>query len=82
MEKLKEVMDKSKMTVIDHSFESLASLNLNKFENEWILLIDGELVEHAKDERTILEIAKNKYGDAVPFLVKVPKKGTTVVVPA
>ena len=67
---------KEKKTEVEKSFDSLASINFKKYENEWILMVGGEIVYHAPTEREVLEHSKKYYSDVVPCLVKVPKYDT------
>lgn len=41
------------------------------FNGEWVILKDDEIVEHNKDVRVILEIAK-RYNDSEIIISKVP----------
>ena len=65
--------DKNK-TSVEISFDALASMDLGKFENEWLLLVNGDIVEHSKSEKEILKLSKESYPDVVTCIVKVPKK--------
>jgi hypothetical protein len=61
-------------TSMDKNFESLATVNFGSYEDQWIIMIDGEIVNHGNNERLLIAQTKEQYPGRIPFIVKVPKK--------
>ncbi len=61
-------------TPFDRSYDSLATMNFGPYEDEFIAIINGQVVGHNKDERKLVMEVKKGYPGKLPFIVKVPDR--------
>ena len=59
---------------VDACFDTLYSMDLGGYKDQWVLLINGEFIFSHHDERTVLEYAEENYPNSLPCLVKVPSE--------
>lgn len=70
---------KERKTAVEECFDSLANVNFEKYENEWILIAGNNIVFHAPTEEEVLKHSQKNYSHIVPILVKVPTKNTLMM---
>jgi hypothetical protein len=56
------------------NFEAYYNLDKTGLENQYLILIDGEVVAKGEDIETMLEEVRKKYPDEIPFVAKVPDR--------
>lgn len=56
------------------NFEAYYNLDKTGLENQYLILIDGEVVAKGEDIETMLEEVRQKYPDEIPFVAKVPDR--------
>ena len=70
-----EVMAKSEIvTPIDRSFDCLATLNFNPYQDQFIAIIDGKVIGHNASEKDLVNDTRDHFPGRMPFIVKVPNK--------
>ena len=75
----RECMRKREMNKMDRCFDALSTLDLGRYEGQWLLLINGECVYSNRDEERVLEYAHERHPDEVPCLVRVPTREPVTV---
>ncbi|MGC1120155.1 MAG: DUF5678 domain-containing protein [Candidatus Methanofastidiosia archaeon] len=56
------------------NFEAYYNLDKTGLENQYLVLINGEVVAKGEDIETMLEEVRKKYPDEIPFVAKVPDR--------
>ncbi|MBU7023625.1 MAG: hypothetical protein HXS40_05605 [Theionarchaea archaeon] len=56
------------------NFEAYYDLDKTGLENQYLIIIDGEVVAKGEDIETMLEKVRLKYPDEIPFVAKVPDR--------
>ena len=70
-----EIMAKSEIvTPIDRSFDCLATLNFNPYQDQFIALIDGKVIGPNASEKALVNDTRDHFPGRMPFIVKVPNK--------
>jgi len=67
-------------TPFDRSYDSLATLNFSPYEDDFIAIIDGNVVGHNKDEKQLVREIRSMYPGKLPFIVKVPDRSKTTYI--
>jgi hypothetical protein len=63
------------------SYESILSMGdeLGKHVDEWIAMIDGDVVAKGKNAKAVYEEAKARRPSEIPFIMKVPTERVMVL---
>jgi len=74
-------MEKRKRTLKSVNFEFSMSTGktLSDFAGKWVSMIDNQVVAKGTDAKVVFDIAKKKYPDKVPLIMKVPTDGVMLL---
>lgn len=53
--------------------------DLSKYENEWVAIVDNEVVSHSKDVKKVYQEAKKKFPNKEPLITKASANETLIV---
>jgi hypothetical protein len=56
------------------NFEAYLELDKTGLENKYVVIVNGKVVAKGEDIEKMLERARQKYPDEMPFVAKVPKE--------
>ncbi len=62
------------MLKMDENYKWYQTANLDKYVGKWVVIINKKVIGSRDNVKEILEKAKRKYPNKIPFLVKVPEK--------
>jgi len=61
------------------NFEAYLKLDKTNLENKYVVIIGGKIFDKGIDIESILNRARQKYPDAIPFVAKVPDERMLVL---
>jgi len=61
------------------NFQAYLELNISKYLNQYIIMIDKKVVAHGKDIVSMLAAVRKKYPHKTPFIAKIPEKSVLVL---
>jgi dihydroxyacetone kinase-like predicted kinase len=61
------------------NFEAYYNLDKTGLENQYVILVDGEIVTKGEDIETMLKEVLHKYPNEIPFVAKVPDKKMLII---
>ncbi len=67
------------MTQNFKAFLNLSKRIQEKYEGQYIIMIDGKIVNHGKQIDKLLPTIKRKYPEKIPLITKIPKAEAMVL---
>ena len=61
------------------NFQAYLELDISKYLNQYIVMIDKKVVANGKDIVSMLKSVRKKYPHKVPFIAKIPEKSVLVL---
>ncbi len=61
------------------NFKAYIKLNKSKLQNQYVVIINGKVIEKGKNIENMLTKARKKYPDKTPFVAKIPDERTLVL---
>jgi len=54
------------------NYNSFMRMDVSSYSDEWIAIVNGELVAHSKSFKEVYKTAKKKFPDERPLVAKIP----------
>ena len=61
------------------NFQAFLKLDISKYLNQYIVMIDKKVVANGKDIVSMLKSVRKKYPHKTPFIAKIPEKSVLVL---
>ena len=61
------------------NFNAFAELEKSKYRGEYIIMIDGKVIEDGKDIENMLKRTRERYPDKTPLVAKIPEEEVMVL---
>lgn len=61
------------------NFEAYLRLEKTRLQNMYVIIIEGKVIAKGEDIENMLEKAKQKYPDKIPFVAKIPDERMLVL---
>lgn len=64
---------------MSENFQAYLELDISKYLNQYIVMIDKKVVANGKDIVSMLKSVRKKYPHKTPFIAKIPEKSVLVL---
>ncbi|ODS35180.1 MAG: hypothetical protein A7315_14885 [Candidatus Altiarchaeales archaeon WOR_SM1_79] len=62
------------------NFNAFTALEKSRYKGEYIIMIDGEVVEDGKDIENMLRRTRERYPDKTPLVAKIPEEEVRIII--
>ena len=64
---------------MEESYNFFMEANVENYIDEWVAVVDSEIVSHGKNVEKVIKEAKRKYPKKKPLITRVPGKETMIL---